>query len=227
VGGIIFDLDDTIYPRAQYVESGFNAIASYVASSWRRERDVVLTALASGRARGREGQEFQLLCEECRLPMSLVPALVSLFRGHTPALSLDPPVRCTLERLRRDGWRLVVLTNGDPAVQRRKVAALGIEPLVHAVVYAKEHAPQGKPDPAAFSVALQRLRLAPSRCLCVGDDVQRDIEGARRAGLRSIRVDRQRTRPIVEHDADAVVDSIVKVPAIASSLLRDMTTDVG
>ena len=67
---------------------------------------------------------------------------------------------------------------------------------------------------------LNQLRVAPSRCLCVGDDLQRDIEGARRAGLRSIRVDSQHARLRAERDADAVVDSIVKVPAIAASLLE-------
>lgn len=219
--GLIFDLDDTIYPRADYVQSGFNAVATYVSTSWRRERDTVLAALIAGRDRGREGQEFQFLCEECRLPMSLVPALVAVFRGHTPSLSLDPSVRCTLERLKREGWRLVVLTNGDPGVQRRKVAALGLEPLVHGVVYAEEHAPAGKPDPAAFSVALRRLRVAASKCLCVGDDLRCDIEGARRSGLKSIRVDRHRSRLLATGDADAVVDSIVKVPAVASSLLGE------
>ena len=53
--GIIFDLDDTIFPRAQFVQSGFNAVADYVAASWRRERDSVLAALVSGRERGRAG----------------------------------------------------------------------------------------------------------------------------------------------------------------------------
>lgn len=219
--GIIFDLDDTIFPRAQYVHSGFHAIASYVADSWRRERDMVLAALVSGRERGRAGEEFQLLCEDCRLPLSLVPALVTLYRAHTPTLSLDPAVGCTLERLRRDGWRLVVLTNGDPGVQRRKVAALGLEPLVHGVVYAEEHAPEGKPDPAAFSEALRRLRVRPSRCVCVGDDLRSDIEGARRAGLRSIRIDRLRARPQVGCEADAVIDSIVEVPGLAAALLAE------
>jgi putative hydrolase of the HAD superfamily len=220
VRGIIFDLDDTIFPRAHYVQSGFKAVASYVAASWRREHDTALAALISGRARGREGQEFQLLCEECRLPLSLVPALVAVYRGHTPAIALEPAVRCTLERLRRDGWRLLVLTNGDPGVQRRKVEALGLEPLVHGVVYAEEHSPGGKPDLASFSFALRQLRVTPTRCLCVGDDLDRDIEGARRAGLRSIRVDSRGARLRLDRDADAVVDSIVKVPAIAASLLE-------
>jgi putative hydrolase of the HAD superfamily len=220
VRGIILDLDDTIFPRAEFVASGFKAVASYVAASWRRERDTALAALISGRERGREGQEFQLLCEDCRLPLSLVPALLAVYRGHTPTIALVPSVRCTLERLRRDGWRVVVLTNGDPGVQRRKVAALGLEPLVHAVVYAEEHSPQGKPDAAAFSVALRHLRVTAAHCLCVGDDLDRDIEGARRAGLRSIRVDSRHARLRFDRDADAVVDSIVRVPAIAASLLE-------
>jgi len=220
VRGLIFDLDDTIFPRAQYVHSGFRAVASYVASSWRREREGVLAALVHGNTTGHEGEEFQFLCERCRLPLSIVPALVAIHRGHTPVLSLDPQVRATLVRLKRDGWRLVVLTNGDPAVQRRKVAALGLDGLVDDVVYAEEHAPEGKPDPAVFAVAVQRLRVSPSRCLCVGNDPERDIAGARRAGLKSIRVVDCRPR-VIEIEADAVVDSIVKVPAIASGLLSE------
>ena len=70
------------------------------------------------------------------------------------------------------------------------------------------------------SVALRELRVAPSRCLCVGDDLRCDIEGARRVGLRSIRIDRSRAQMAAAEDADAVVDSIVKVPAIANSLLE-------
>ena len=119
--GIIFDLDDTLYPREQFVQSGFAAVASYVAATWRRERDAVLAALVSGRDRGREGQEFQVLCEECRLPLSLVPELVEVFRTHEPALALDPAVRCTLERLRRTagGWASSPTAIPDVSAQGR------------------------------------------------------------------------------------------------------------
>ena len=36
----------------------------------------------------------------------MVPALVTVFRNHTPALALNADVRRTLHELRLDGWRL-------------------------------------------------------------------------------------------------------------------------
>ena len=40
-----------------------------------------------------------------------------------------------------------------------------------------------KPDPAAFSLALGRLRVEPERALHVGDEGE-DAEGAAAAGIR-------------------------------------------
>jgi putative hydrolase of the HAD superfamily len=217
VRGMILDLDDTIFPRTQFVFSGFDVVARYVAASWRRERVNVLGTLLHAHASGADRHEFQVLCERHRLPLSLVPTLVTLFRMHTPTLTLDAYVGQALQRLRRGGWRLVILTNGDPGVQRRKVAALGLEPLVDHVVYAEEHAPHGKPDAAAFRAALDRLHVAPSQCVCVGDDPVCDVLGARRLGMRTIQV----IKPGIPPDADAAVDSIVEVPSIVDALFAE------
>jgi putative hydrolase of the HAD superfamily len=219
--GMILDLDDTLYNRADFVRSGFDAIAQYVSHSWRLEPEAVSATLLSAHADGRQGREFQAVCEEHRLPLSVVPALVSVFRKHMPRLVLPADTRRGLSELRRHGWRLVVLTNGNPSVQRRKVAALRLEPLVDDVIYAEEIVDGGKPHPATFNRALERLRLTPSECICVGDDPICDIDGARRLGLRTIRViTRARSRRLL-NEADAVVASIVEVPAYARLLLAE------
>ena len=218
--GIIFDLDDTLYPRADFMRSGFDAVACYVSHSWRLDRHDVLATLMAAHADGRRGREFQAICEEHRLPQSAVAALVTVFRKHRPSIALAADTRRVLVQLRDDGWRLAVLTNGAPGVQRRKAAALGIDGLVEAVIYAEEHAPGGKPDRAAFQAALDCLRLPAYRCICVGDDPLCDIEGAGRLGMRTIRVAAPSDRKPVR-DADAVVASLPDVPACARALLSE------
>jgi len=217
--GMILDLDDTLYPRADFMRSGFEAVAQYVAHSWRLERDAVFFTLSVARATGLQGREFQFMCEEHRLPLSVVPALVDVFRAHQPVLALDGEVRRALRALRREGWTVAVLTNGDPAVQRNKIAALGLEPLVDHVLYAEEHAPGGKPDAAAFEVALNRLQIPPSRCVAVGDDPVRDIGGAAALGLRTIQVLAAAATGRVE--ADAVVAAFPDVPRRANLLVSE------
>jgi putative hydrolase of the HAD superfamily len=219
--GIIFDLDDTLYRRADFVRSGFDAIARYVSHSWRCDGDAAYATLIAAHADGRKGREFQALCQEHRLPQSLVSTLTKVFRRHQPALELDAGVGQMLEIFRRDGWRLAVLTNGAPDVQRRKVAALGLEPLVDAVIYAEEHALGGKPHPAAFHAALERLGVPASRCLCIGDDPVCDIAGARSRGLRTIRMMVPGASPTLSVEADAVAASIAELPAHARALVTE------
>ena len=203
------------------MQSGFASVARYAAAAWRLDHVRVLATLVTAHHDHRRGREFQAVCDEHRLPLSAVPALVSIFRRHQPAIALDPGVTDMLRRLRADGWRLAVLTNGAPPVQRLKARALDLDRLVDAVLYAEEHAPGGKPHAAAFHAALDRLRLPPSRCLFVGDDPDRDIDGAHRAGLRTIRVAVAGRAAHPERHAGAVVSAVTEVPLLAGLLLEE------
>ena len=228
--GILFDLDDTLYPRELYVQSGFEAVAAHVADSWRRSREGVIATLRRAHTSGWDGEEFQVLCNEHRLPLSVVPMLVKTFRQHRPTITLQPAVRGVLQQLRRDGWRIGILTNGDPAVQRRKIEALDLDTLVDSVTYADEHSFRGKPHPDAFLAALAQLEVERTACLYVGDDPLCDISGAHSVGLRAIRVlspphwtveppeCEKRWRA---SDADATVDTVLDVAAIAPLVLME------
>jgi len=45
-----------------------------------------------------------------------------------------------------------------------------------------------KPDPAIFRAALERLGATPEKTVFIGDSLRRDREGARRTGMRFIRI---------------------------------------
>lgn len=224
--GLIFDLDDTLAPREAYLQSGFAAVAASVAASWRRDEAALLDTLRRAHADGHAGTEFQGLCDEHRLPLSLVPAMVHTFRTHAPAVHLAPDVGRTLRDLRAGGWRLGLVTNGLPAVQRRKVHALGLAALIDHVTYAEEHSRRGKPDPEPFADAVCHLRLSASQCVFVGDDLVCDIAGASACGMRTILVRASGQARGAENitDAirpDAVVASVLDVPAVASTFFRE------
>jgi len=57
-----------------------------------------------------------------------------------------------------------------------------------------EAAGLGKPDPRIFVQAATRLNVPPDRCVHVGDDWMRDVEGARGAGFEAVWLDRRRER---------------------------------
>jgi putative hydrolase of the HAD superfamily len=193
--GLILDLDDTLYPRERFVMSGFAAVAHHVSVVHGISSELAYNILNRAHDSADRGRELQVLCDRLRLSRDLVPSFVDVFRRHLPSLWLNHEVRQVLHELRASGWRLGVLTNGLPSVQFRKIAALGLTSLVDEIVYAEEHVAGGKPAAAAFKAVLRSLELSAGQCICVGDDLVRDIRGARALGIRTVRM----SRPGINH----------------------------
>ena len=223
-GGLIVDLDDTLYYRDHYVMSGFAVVAQCVARIYCVDRAEAFATLAGAYAAGQRGHEFQTLCRAMRLPASLIGELVELFREHKPSIWLSPGVEATLDAMRRDGWRIAILTNGMPSVQAAKVAALNLAPLVDHVLYAESLAIGGKPSITTFQAALVRLGLPADMCLCVGDSADCDIDGALRAGIRAVHL--VPNGAAAHPRADAVIEAFEDLPAVAASLIEQVTSDV-
>jgi putative hydrolase of the HAD superfamily len=91
----------------------------------------------------------------------------------------------TLETLRRWRLRLGLITNGRVLMQRRKIAGLGLGPLLDAVVIS-EAAGCRKPDPRIFALALDELGVGPRAAAFVGDNPDADVAGARGSGLLAV-----------------------------------------
>lgn len=222
--GIIFDLDNTLYPHERFVRSGFAAVAAHAERRWGIPADRAFVAMLRASAASAKGAELQALCAQYALAAEdVVPELVQVFRNHAPHIWLAHGAASALERLRTDGWRTAVLTNGLPHVQSAKIRALGLAALVDHVVYAAEYAPGGKPDRAPFLEALRRLRLSPAQCVCVGDDPICDIGGARVVGIQTIQV-AYPERAMA--GADAVVQTLAAVPQLAAALIDGVMVHV-
>jgi HAD superfamily hydrolase (TIGR01458 family) len=74
----------------------------------------------------------------------------------------------------------------------------------------------GKPTAAYFEAALAELDAAPGEAVMVGDDVEADIGGAKRIGMKGVLVRTGKFRPAALREADpqpdAVIDSIADLP---------------
>jgi putative hydrolase of the HAD superfamily len=224
--GVILDLDDTLYPRERFVMSGFAAVARHLSAVHGVSSEAAYRILNRAHGSGLVGHELQVLCDRLQLSRDLVPTLVDVFRRHMPSLWLNYDVRDALRTLHVAGWRIAILTNGLPSVQFRKIAALGLASLVDEIVYAEEHVAGGKPAAAAFKAALRSLELGAEQCVCVGDDLVRDVLGARALGIRTIRVARPGVTATTREEADMVIDSLRQLPDAASLALETVTAHV-
>jgi putative hydrolase of the HAD superfamily len=88
--------------------------------------------------------------------------------------------------------RLGVLTNGDGAQQRAKLARFGLLEQLDVVAVSSEIG-AAKPAPESFLEACRQLGVDPAETLMVGDLLELDAEGAEAAGLIGVWLDREAT----------------------------------
>ncbi len=104
------------------------------------------------------------------------------------AWAVYPDVVPTLETLAARRMRLAVVSNWDSHLPRL-LELHGLARFFHTVsVSAIEET--GKPDAEIFRRTCERLGVAAAETLHVGDSLRDDFEGARRAGLQAILLDR-------------------------------------
>jgi putative hydrolase of the HAD superfamily len=94
----------------------------------------------------------------------------------------------TLQVLKSSGVRLALLTNGGAALQRKKIDRFGLETFFDCIFIESEFG-AGKPDERIFRAALEKLCITAAEAWMVGDDLERDISGAQKAGIFSIWLD--------------------------------------
>lgn len=80
-----------------------------------------------------------------------------------------------LQRLRADGYRLALITNGPSAAQWEKVRRLNVARLFDTVIVSGDLAWE-KPDPRIFEMACRDLGVSAAQCVMVGDKLDTDIQ---------------------------------------------------
>lgn len=94
----------------------------------------------------------------------------------------------TLQWLKDNKIKVVIVTNLTAYVQIRKVRELGISEYVDFLVTSQE-AGYDKPHPANFLLGLHKVSFLAEEVLMVGDDLTSDIEGAQALGIDTVLYD--------------------------------------
>ena len=130
-------------------------------------------------------QTFQAVDSTLRFPRpdELAERLFAHY-ADAAAWRLRPGVRAALRALADDGLRAGVVSNFDLRLSGI-LQGLGIIDDLSCIVL-PAHCGARKPDPRIFEAALAALGLPAERVAFVGDDPDKDLAGARAAGLLAI-----------------------------------------
>ena len=103
--------------------------------------------------------------------------------------SMFPDTEACLKGLKRRGFRLGVISNWDATLENL-IRSMGLLPYFDEVI-ASATVGCRKPHHAIFDIACERMGIHPSEAVHVGDLLEADGEGASKAGLRPVIIDRK------------------------------------
>jgi FMN hydrolase / 5-amino-6-(5-phospho-D-ribitylamino)uracil phosphatase len=219
VRAILFDLDDTLWPIVPVIQR-----AETVLHDWLMQhaptvaRQFSIDALRERRkALMASDPLYQLDLRALRhaglveaflaagADIAMVEQAMAVFSRARNEVTPFPDVLPSLARLR---GRVVLGTVSNGVADLEEI---GIAHYFQASV-AAHHFGSAKPDPAIFLAACDALQVAPHEAAYVGDDPLLDVEGAQKAGLHGIWINRteaKATRTLPDHvRPDAICASL-------------------
>ena len=188
---VAFDLDDTLYPEREFVQSGFTAVAQHLADLGVIDTESFFHAATSLFIAGARGNIFNLALERLAVvfPAERLGELVRVYREHRPQIRPFADSTKLLKFLKEKGTVLALISDGPCQTQQNKLRALGLEAYFDHLVFTGAHGEDwGKPSPRAFLEVMGQSGVPAAACVYVADNPGKDFVGPNRLGWHTIRV---------------------------------------
>jgi len=202
IKAVLFDLDDTLWPIVPVIERAENLLYEWLKvhappvaqrvtiASMRERRQQLMATDPVYQLDLRELRRAVLIeaFDSTGLDMALVDQAMEVFSRARNEVTPFDDVLPTLARL-QESVVLGSVSNGVADLQ-----AIGMAHFFRTSVAAHRFG-CAKPDSAIFQAACDALGIAPQEAVYVGDDPLLDVEGAQKAGLLGVWINRRELRP--------------------------------
>ena len=216
----IFDVDDTLYDESEYVAKAMKNVADYVEDKCKKKSKTVYNYCMELLEKEGRGHIFDNLIEKFGLDLQ-VAELVKVYRDTKSSLSLYPDAKELLDTLKKEGFKIGIITDGNAGVQNAKVEGLGLNDICDAIIltdlYKEDGKSLSKPDKRVYELCLEKLEVAPENAVYIGDNPLKDFVGAKKLGMKTVQICRdkgmfmQENAPSTEFEADYKVNSLIEL----------------
>jgi len=186
---IFFDLDNTLYDNKQYFLGAFKEVSKDLSKKFDVSQQKVYKNLIKlwREKTSTHTYLFNDLLKKLNIKNGkTVKNVVKIFNGYRGKLEPYWDVIPTLKKLKKQGYKLGIITDGNVKRQKRKLELLGIKNFFKTIIYTKEIV--SKPSEKSFLVAIRRLNVNPEDTFYVADNPLIDFKGAKKVGINTIRI---------------------------------------
>jgi len=190
IKAILFDLDDTLFDCCGLlVEAARRRAARAMVEAGLpcTEEEAYRQQIELGEEHGPRYNVFDAMAGMHGMPPSLAEVALAAYNSEEVGdIEPFPDVPDTLDRLRAQGYKLLLVTIGVYARQQKKIERLGIGHWFDEIVILDIETGGHRDD--CFVDLLARYRLKPEEVVCVGDRIQAEIKAANSLGMLSVQM---------------------------------------
>ena len=218
---VLFDLDNTLidFMRMKKI-SCEAAISAMIDAGLTMEKDKAYKTLfdlygVHGIEHGEIFQEF-LKKVAGKIDYKILTRGINAYRKmQVGYLEPYPHVRSTLIALKGKGLTLGIVSDAPRMKGWMRLTEMGIVDFFDVVVTLDDTGKR-KPSSLPFKAALKELKARPEEILFVGDNPERDIEGAKKMGMRTCLAKYGQIFPDTKTKADFEIKDIEELERIVS-----------
>ena len=116
---------------------------------------------------------------------TLATILAQIYRAISrKRLQLYPEVKRVLDEL-RPRYRMALVSDAQPCFALPEIKTVGLDGYFNPIIISAFYGFR-KPDRRLIEISLDIMKLIPAEVICVGNDMYRDIYGARQLGIKTI-----------------------------------------
>lgn len=192
IKAIVFDLDDTLISERDYIKSGFKYVSKIISDRYKLDNNEVYEVMrelfkeSSKNVFNRVLDNFNI-----KYKKEEVLYLVKEYREHKPNIEFYKDVIPTINKLRNNGYKLGIITDGYKETQNKKIDVLNCKTLFDEIIITDELGKEyWKPHERSYKLMSKKLNVDLSEMVYIGDNEAKDFVTANLLGVKTIRIER-------------------------------------
>lgn len=159
-------------------------------------------------------RRFRVLFDELHVRLEPADFNARYFKALGEQRRFMPHCEQALRQL-HEQYKIHIVTNGDAALQQRRIAVSGMAQFFDGV-FISELLGSKKPDRAFFDAVFAEIGEAQrAQSIIIGDSLSSDMQGGRNAGIRTCLYGR---RGCADARCDYVVEDLLELPSLLAQL---------
>lgn len=198
IKAVIFDADDTIINHKECEKQALQYMFNHINKEYKNEYqnifrpldrklwDDVMNGKNSIPSERIPEYRFELFLKEINIEYDDYKKANVLYKeGFAKTSALTENAHETVKYLYDKGYRIYVITNGIPELQKPRIKSSTVASYISDIIVSGEVG-VSKPDVKIFNILLEKTNLKSDEVIMIGDSLEKDVNGANNAHIKSI-----------------------------------------